>query len=267
MSEESAADGWRTFHVRYPKLGLPQVPDETVAARFAEEIAGRDERVLVLGITRVLLELGQDTTVVDSSGTQLEQFWPGDRPGRRALLGDWRNRGDLPGPFTAVVGDGSLSALVWPHDYRATMASVAEAMAPGARLVIRCFVAPDERESMEEIVDAVDSGRERSYHAARWRIAMAAADADGNVPVQEIAALFRRAFPDWPALAERTGWDLSAIERIIGSFTNSDLTFSFVTRQQILDTLPPTLTGARFVSSGDYPLAERCPFLVAERAG
>lgn len=267
MSEQSAADGWRTFHVRFAKLGLPQVPDESVAARFAEQIAGRDTRVLVLGITRVLLELGQDTTVVDSSGTQLDQFWPGDRPGRRALLGDWRNPGDLPGPFTAVVGDGSLSALVWPHDYTAALANVAAAMAPGARLVIRCFAAPDERESMEEIVEAVDSGREGSFHATRWRIAMAAADADGNVPVRNIAALFREAFPDWPALAERAGWDLSAIERILGSFSNSALTFSFVTRRQILDTLPPELGGARFVPSGDYPLSERCPFLVAERAG
>lgn len=267
MTEEAAADGWRTFHVRYPKLGLPQVPDEALGARFAEQIEGHRARVLVLGITRVLLDIGHDTTVVDSSETQLEQFWPGNRPGRHALLGDWRTGGDLPGPFTAVVGDGSLSAIVWPHDYRATLANVAAAMAPDARLAIRCFVAPDTRETVEQIVEAVLLGREPSFHAARWRFAMAAADPDGNVPVRRIEALFREAFPDWPALAERTGWDLTAIERIMGSFRNSALTFSFVTRQQIVDTLPTTLAGARFVASGDYPLSERCPFLIAERTG
>jgi hypothetical protein len=44
------------------------------------------------------------------------------------------------------------------------------------------------------------------------------------------------------------------------------LRYSFVTRAAVLDTLPRALVNARFVPSGHYPLAERCPFLVAERA-
>jgi hypothetical protein len=34
----------------------------------------------------------------------------------------------------------------------------------------------------------------------------------------------------------------------------------------VLEALPASLAGARFAPSGNYPLADRCPFLVAERA-
>jgi hypothetical protein len=183
------------------------------------------------------------------------------------VLGDWREMRLPAGSFTAAIGDGSLSALVWPGDYRNVLGRVADALAPGGVLVIRCYLAPDRPEPLEEVVDDVLRGRERDWNAARWRIAMAAVDPKGNIAARDLAATWRRVFPDQAELAERTGWSLDAMNLVFDSFGRSTLIYSFVTRGALLETLPASLAGARFVSSGEYPLSERCPFLVAERAG
>ena len=86
------------------------------------------------------------------------------------------------------------------------------------------------------------------------------------IGAQDLASTWRRIFPDLKALADLTGWSQDAMELILDSFSRATLKFSFVTRGAVLETLPESFVSARFVSSGDYPLSERCPFLVAIRA-
>jgi hypothetical protein len=259
--------GWCEFHRRAAVLGLPQIPDAAIVARYAELIADRDERVLLLGITRALAGLGRNLAAIDKSETQIERMWPGDRQDRRAVLGDWREMEPPRECYTAAIGDGCLSTLDWPGEYCNVLERVADAVKPRGAVVIRCFIAPDEPETLGQIADEVLSGRETDAHATRWRVAMAAADANGAIAASDLAANWRRMFPPLPELAERTGWNLEAMELLLGSFERATLRYSFVTRAAVLDTLPASLVDARFVSSGDYPLAERCPFLVAHRAG
>jgi hypothetical protein len=259
--------GWCEFHQRATFLGLPQIPDAAIVGQVAALIRDLDERVLLLGITRALAGLGADLTAVDLSETQIERMWPGDLPDRRAILGDWRTMESRRSSFTAAIGDGALSTLEWPGEYRNVLERVANSLAPGGIVVIRCFIAPDEPETLEQIADDVLSGRETSVNATRWRVAMAATDANGSIFARDLAATWRRLFPSLPELAERTGWSLEGMELILGSFERASLRYSFVTRAAVLETLPGSLTGARFVSSGDYALSARCPFLVAERAG
>jgi hypothetical protein len=191
--------------------------------------------------------------------------WIGDRPDRRALLADWREM-DLPrGHFTAAVGDGSLSCLVWPHDYRRALGRVADALVPRGVLAVRCFVAPDEPKTAEAIADDVLAGRVASFYSARWRLAMALAGS-GNVAVTQVHAAFERLFPDRAALAAVTGWDPAAIDQI-DAYRDSDLVYSFLNRRDLLETVDERFGNARFVSSGDYPMAEHYPLLVAERRG
>jgi hypothetical protein len=258
--------GWCEFHKRATVIGLPQIPDARIVRRYAELIEGRSERVLLLGITRALAGLGDDLTALDKSQAQIDRMWPGNGPTRRAILGDWREMEAPAEGYTAAIGDGCLSALDWPIDYRAVLNRLAGSLLNGGRVVIRCFVAPDEPETLEQVVDEVLSGRERQCDATRWRIATAAADARGGIGVRDLAATWRRVFPPLPELAERTGWSLEAMELLLQSFERASLRLSFVTRSAILETLPPALVNVRFLPSGDYPLAERCPFLVAERA-
>jgi SAM-dependent methyltransferase len=259
-------DGWRDFHERVDALRPPQRPDAGVVARLTALIEGRDARILLLGVTRQLTGLGADLTAVDQSREQIERLWRGDRPCRRALRADWRDM-DLPrGHFTAAIGDGSLSALAWPDDNARVLARVAGALASGGRLAIRCFLAPDEPEPLEQVAEDVLAGREPDFHATRWRVAMAACGPDGNVAVGDILTAFERIFPDREELSARTGWPLETIA-MVDPFRDSPLVYSFVTRSALLAVLPGEFVDPRFVPSGDYPLAERCPFLVAERAG
>lgn len=267
MNAVTSDGGWCEFHQRATFLGLPQIPDAAIVGQVAALIRDLDERVLLLGITRALAGLGADLTAVDLSETQIERMWPGDLPDRRAILGDWRTMESRRSSFTAAIGDGALSTLEWPGEYRNVLERVANSLAPGGIVVIRCFIAPDEPETLEQIADDVLSGRETSVNATRWRVAMAATDANGSIFARDLAATWRRLFPSLPELAERTGWSLEGMELILGSFERASLRYSFVTRAAVLETLPGSLTGARFVSSGDYALSARCPFLVAERAG
>lgn len=267
MADTAAGRGWGEFHKRYDLQGLPQVPDDGVVRRYRELIGARDRRILLLGITRALAGLGRDLTALDFNPTQIVRMWPGDAPDRRAQLGDWRDLEPPQDRFSAAVGDGSLSTLAWPGEYRSVLGRVAAALAPRGLVVLRCFLAPDEPETLEQVVEDVLAGRERDCNAARWRVAMALVDANGCVPARAFASAWRRQFPDFAALAERTGWSLEAMNVIFDGFGRSDQQFSFVTRAALLGTLPPTLGEARFEPSGTYPLAERCPFLVVERVG
>ena len=267
MNAATTDGGWCEFHQRATFLGLPQIPDAAIVGRFAALIRDHHARVLLLGITRALSHLGADLTAVDLSETQIERMWPGDGPDRRAILGDWRTMERPHTPFTAAIGDGALSTLDWPGEYRNVLERVANSLAPGGIVVIRCFIAPDEPETLEQIADDVLTGRETNVNATRWRVAIAAADANGSIFARDLAATWRRIFPSLPELAELTGWSLEGMELILGSFERASLRYSFVTRAAVLETLPGSLAGARFVSSGDYPLSARCPFLVAERAG
>jgi hypothetical protein len=254
---EAASEGWRDYHKRVAVL-----PAE-IAARVAEQIAGHDERVLLLGVTSSYATLGADLTAVDFCEEQIANVWSGDRPDRRAVLADWRTM-DLPaGHFTAAVGDGSLSCLAWPDGYRDTLETVAAALVPGGLLALRCFVAPDEPETLAEIADDVFAGRVASFYSARWRMAMALAGS-GNVAVAAVWEAFQQAFPDREALAAATGWDPATIDRI-DAYRGSDLVYSFLNRRDLLGTLAGTFENPRFVSSGAYPMAERYPLLVAER--
>ena len=266
MASTAGNGGWSEFHKRFAVQRLPQIPDDGVVRRYIELIDGRDQRVLLLGITRALAGVGSDLTALDLSEIQIERMWPGDARDRRALLGDWRNLEPPREPFTAAIGDGSLSTLAWPGDYRLVLGRVAAALAPGGVLVIRCFIAPDQPETLEQVVEDIREGRERDCNAARWRVAMACTDEHGGIAARELAEIWLRAFPDLAALADRTGWSFDGMTLIFETFSRSTARFSFVTRAALLDTLPGSLVGARFVPSGDYPLAERCPFLVAERA-
>jgi hypothetical protein len=262
---ESGAEDWDSLHQRIDALDLPQRPDARVAARYAAEIAGHEANVVLLGVTRELAALGDKLTVVDWSREQIDQLWSSQPPSREAILADWRAM-ELPRRFTAAVGDGSLSTLAWPDDYARALGRVADGLLPGGRLVVRCYLAPDTPEALEDVVRDVESGREPSFHATRWRVAMAVAGSRGNVTVADIYDAFEEAFPDREALSGRTGWSMATIG-LIDAFRGSPLVYSFITRQALLKTLSSTFTGARFTSSGEYPLSERCPLLVAERAG
>lgn len=259
---------WRAFRRRWPRLRPPLRPNADIVAAIGAQIAGHDSRVLQLGVTPELASLGRDLTALDWSEAMMTRIWPGDGADRRAVLADWRAMPAFPHPFTAAIGDGSLNTLAWPNDVRAVLTNTAAQLARGGRVAIRCYLSPDEPETLASLAADVLAGREPSPHAFKWRLAMAlcAARDDANIALEVIWRALDEMFPDRAALAAASGWGADDIGDF-DAYRGSHATYCFPTAAQFSAAIPRTLADVRFVPAGDYPLAERCPILVAEAAG
>jgi len=257
---------WRAFHLRWPMIRPPQRPTAEVATAARGAIAGHDARVLLLGVTPELSTAGDDLTAVDWSEMMIGCVWPGDREDRRAVLSDWRSLPASGSPFSAVIGVGSFNCLEYPQGYHDVFASLGGLLAPGSRFAVRFFVTPDPCESVASLrADVVAGAHAMSIHGLKWRLAMAlcAASARPNIPVQEILARFDEEFLDRAALERATGWGQDEIGTMDNYRGSSDVC-SFPTESQILATLPPSFRNARFIPSGSYELSERCPILTMD---
>jgi SAM-dependent methyltransferase len=253
MSDREHSD----LHKRWARLKPPLRPGPEVVEAVQAAVGGIPGRRLLLGVTRELALAVPDLVAADWSRAMIDVVWPGNAPGRCAVEADWLA---LPFPdrsFGAVLGDGSLNMLRWPDQYVGLMGALGRVIMPGGRAVIRCFVSLDEPERLEGMI----AGPADGFHALKWRVAMAARQAGGNVNIGARAmwAGFETAFPDRDALAAATGWDRAAIDEI-DDYKESPLTKSFPTRAELLQAIPD----GRLIETAGYPLAERCPLLVID---
>jgi hypothetical protein len=160
------------------------------------------------------------------------------------------------------VGDGSLNWLRYPEDYLLLFNEIARVARPAAIVAVRVYCRPEAAETLEEARALALSGRETSFHALKWRIAMAltAARRDANLSVADILTTFDLTFPDRNELAVKTGWRRQVIDTI-DNYRDSAVTYSFPTETQLLTALDGRFAEAKLISNGPYALAERCPIL------
>ena len=261
------ASHWTQHHRNWARLGPPLRPNAEVAAAARGLLSGRDERVLLLGVTPELADAGADLTAVDRNPEMIAKIWPGDAPNRRALVGDWL-RLDFPdASFSAAIGDGSLNALGYPAGHLALHGELARVLRPGGRFVCRVFAAPEAGESLTALGEMALGGAIRGFNAFKWRLAMAlvAESGDPNIAVIRILDAFDAMFADRDLLARATGWERGDIDTI-DAYRGSAEIYSFPTRDQFLAIVPGIFAGARFAAAGAYELAERCPILVADKS-
>jgi SAM-dependent methyltransferase len=225
------------------------------------------DKVLLLGVTPELADLGTDLTAVDRNDSMVKHIWPGDHGTRRAQIGDWQNLQLGSSKFSSCIGDGSLNAVTFPEDVTRIFRGVADALQPGGRFVCRLYATPDRCEGLDDVHAAAMNGGIRSFHALKWRVAMATAAAQGNpnIPVTAILDSFERLVPDRDRLTQRCGW-LREIIDTIDVYRNATDIYCFPTAAQFLSLVPPPFANPRLVNSGTYELAERCPLLVMDRA-
>jgi hypothetical protein len=230
-------------------------------------LRGHGGRVLLLGVTPELADIGRTTVAVDMSDSMIAVAWPGDTATRRAIRGNWLDMPlELP-EFTAVIGDGSLSFLPM-RAYARLFDELGALLLPGAFFAVRLYETPDRCETVGELRDAVMSGSGGGFHAFKWRLAMAivARTGEASIAVARIHEVFEREFPDRAGLSAASGWSLGDIAEI-DAYAGQDTVFSFPTRREILAALPAQFSNPRFLASGRYELAERCPILCAEFCG
>lgn len=257
---------WASFHCRRSGQSVPLKPHEDVCAFIRTRLRGFGERVLLLGSTPELADLADRTVAVDSSEESLALIWPGNGPARYAARANWLALPCAAGMFSAVIGDGSLNCLEYPHGYLRLFEEMARILRPGGRAVIRIYVRPEVGESIAHIRNEVLAGRVGHVDALKWRLAHALCSArkQSNLPVTSIYHAFEDVFPDRQLLRRLTGWSDAQLERV-DAYANLPDVFSFPSARQLLALVPSAFAHGALYHTGAYELAERCPMLVMER--
>lgn len=250
-----------------PRLGPPLRPNEEVIAEYERLVAGHAARVLLLGVTPGLADIGAEVEAVDKNETVIARGWPGNRDRRRAYKADWLA---LPFParrFTAAVGDGALNSVGRFRDYRPLLEELERVLEPGAPIVTRVYARPADGEPVAAVAAAALSGEIPVFNAFKWRLAMAlvAEAGEPDIEVERIKAAFDRLFPDRGALAAAARWEMDDIATI-DIYAGSRVIYSFPTLDEIRAIVPASLSEMRVVPAGTYALAERCPLIVLRKS-
>jgi hypothetical protein len=245
----TSMDHWPLHATRWSLVGPPLRPSPEDVRAIAGETA---ERVLLLGVTPELARLPwRELVAIDHAPAMIKHLLPRHRP---AVIGDWRTLPFAAGAFELAIGDGVLSNLVYPDEYERFARELARV---AARAALRVFASPPISESLDDVARALDTGAVRSFHALKWRIAMAVAGAGRNVAVADIARAFDRIAPDRFALASRTGWARPVIDHV-DIYRGSSLVYSFPTLDELRAAVAPVFEVTR-VQPHSYELGERCP--------
>jgi hypothetical protein len=262
-----AQSHWEDYHRRWSRIGPPLRPDADVVRAFEDAIAGHDEHVLLLGVTRELADLGKQLTAIDKNEGQIANVWPGNNSRREAKRGDWSALPCADAVFSAAIGDGSANFPLYPDGIRIFFGEMARVLKSDGVLALRVFATPEYPEAIGELHEHVMRRGIASFHAFKWRLAMTLVQRarDPNIAVTEIRDNFDRMFYDRRALADATGWPMEDIETI-DAYKNSADIYCFPTIGQYRSAIPDSFHNVRVVHAGTYELAERCPLLVMARS-
>ena len=254
---------WRHFASVYDRLDSPLRPAPGDVERIRVAIEAHDDHTLLLGVTPAIASLGQELVAVEGSRAMIDRVWPGDQPGRRAVVGDWTALPFKAGRFGAVIGDGALNSVA--NGLESLIDEISRVLREGGIAAQRVFASPDDRETLDTVRSDALAGSIGNVHALKWRIAMAIAEApDYLVPVGDILDAFNTMFPDRSELASVTGWDRSAIDTL-DAYVGAWHSLCFPTRAALRAMGTSRFATCRIVESDGYPLAERCPLVVWTR--
>lgn len=261
------SEHWQRFQAIWDAILPPLRPAPSAVEAFRAAAPADGRRLLVLGVTPELSDLGRQTTAVDHDRSMIQRVWPGNGPGRQVLQADWRAMPLATNSVEVVYGDGAINVLRFPSEAASVMDELDRVLVPGGKAVFRVYCTPDPPETFEELARAAETGGTENVFALKWRLAMARVGMSRgpNVRVPELLDAFDSVFPDRAALAADTGFSRELIDTV-DLWAGSEKTFSFPTLAQSRDLLASGFDEVRVEASGDYPLAERCPLLVCRQS-
>ena len=255
------------YHRAWSQMTPPLLPHPSVVRAVKEQIEGLSGRILLLGVTPQLASIAPNLIAIDRNLSMVQHIWPGNTASRQAVVGDWRNTNFVSDSFVACIGDGSLCGHQYPRGIEIVMRELSRIMAFGGRFVCRLYLAPDKNETVGEVKDAAMTRTIENFHTCKFRLAMALANnrAAPEIDVDTILKTFNALFCDRDELVRVTGWSRAQIDTI-DHYRDSSVIFCFPTRDQIFSLTSKIFANPRLISVGDYPMADRCPLLVAEKA-
>ena len=254
-------DHWGAHACQWSHIGSPLRPGQQDVALMAGWLGDNPGYGLLLGVTPELMVLSDRMVAQDRDRTMLDRVWRPRTPQQTAQQGDWLADADDGLQFDFAVGDGSLNMLAYADDYKQLFLRLRQRVRDGGLLLVRVFCAPEQSESLKVVLAAAVQGSIGSFHAFKWRLAMAmvAQQHDANISVQLIHQGFEELVADRGQLAQAAGWALADIDTI-DAYRDSDLAYSFPTRTALRLALPDYCEEIGS-ACGSYEMAERCPVI------
>lgn len=228
-------------------------------------------RAWVLGVTSELAVAARlrDAHVVglERVPAMIEAAWPGNTAQRQAVCGDWRQPPFPDASFDVALGDGCLTTLPEPADSARFLASVHRCLQPNGCLLLRLFCRPDEAEAPETVGRALREGKIGSFHAFKWRLAMALQASGGGAPVGvDDVWRYWSAMGIAPAeLAAQRGWPEQSIATI-DFYRGSPARYDFKRYGDAIACLRAAGFELLAMRKGRYELAGCCPHVLLAKA-
>jgi SAM-dependent methyltransferase len=241
-----------------------QVMTEAVA-RWSSNSSRQGVSALLCGVTPEIANMDwPDATyllAVEKSEEMISIVWPGhDDQWRRAEIGDWLH---LPLPDKAldvIIGDGCFVFMNYPDGYRALAASLHRVLKDDGIIIMRFFVQPEEREEPQHVLEELRAGRIGSFHAFRWRLAMAVqTDTRRGVQLNDMWQAWMNAEVNRNVLSSITGWQQEVINTV-DLLAGKEDRYTFPRLTEVQASLSEYFIETA-VYMPDYELGERCPTL------
>ena len=256
---------WNAHARQWSLIASPLRPHRDDVGNLRQAIDTNSGLHLLLGLTPEYAALFNRLVAVDCSAAMIAALWPAQAPGKMAIQADWLGLPLGDASFHSCIGDGSLNVFSFPSQYPRFFDQLARVLRPGGRIALRVFVRPDAGEACDAVCASALQARITSFHAFKWRLAMAIAHetGDSNVRVAAIREAFMRRLPERKALAVASGWSVESIDTI-DAYAKAGASYSFPTLAHLRRAVPDYLETVD-LKYGRYELAERCPMLVLQR--
>lgn len=264
--ENVSSDHWQAHARQWSLIASPLRPhldDIEIMRNFLCEHFRDGHRGcgLLLGVTPELAELSDNIVALDRERAMIDMLRAFTQNKNSAVQGNWLDLPFASQTFDFALGDGSFNLLRYPLQYHALFEQLRTVLRSNAQLLLRIFTAPMRQESLATVVDAAHAKKIESFHAFKWRFAMAlvARNRDPNIGVADIHREFEQWIPDRVALSTYANWPLETINTI-DIYRNSSAVYSFPTVEE-WSRIAAQHSVEVERACGHYELAERCPIV------
>lgn len=249
-------DHWQDHARQWSLIGSPLRPTAEDISIMKAALGPNPGPGLLLGVTPELAQLGRQTIAVDHNSTMIEKLSSG-----KVVFGEWLSLPFEPESFEFAAGDGSLNMLNYPGEYEMLFKQLKKVLKKNAKIIFRVFTSPPSAENIEDVVTAALNGEIGSFHAFKWRLAMAVAafSNNANIAVVKIYEAFASYFPNREELAKASGWPLADINTI-DVYKGSDVVYSFPTLAELRKAVSPIFREVS-LANANYELSDRCPII------
>ncbi len=269
----SSSDHW-SAHARqwkYVKPPLrPGVADVQVVQRMVSEHSRAETseslQALLLGVTPEFVQMdwpfNTRLRTVDRNQEMIDTVCPRNTHFEvESIRGDWV---DLPVGCQfadCVLGDGCFTVVDSHEAQREVCHQVRRVLKPTGCFVIRLFVQPQVRETVDQVFEALLALSIGNFHIFKWRLAMALqAEQAQSVSVHQIWQSWHDRGICAHELSSKTHWPLEEI-RTIDVYRESTARYSFSSLTQMR-----TLFSEQFEELEchvpTYEMGDRCPTLL-----